>query len=288
MSESDQAGPDKIIDTNQQDNYIGLIPAAGHASRMGKLPCSKEILPPGSNSGGTGVTVLTDLLLAQFQACGVSAAAMAIAPHKTDIINYYGDCSPQGISMHYTTLQSASAVHSIDACLATTRHRTVLFGLPDILLPVNNAFTPLLTTLQQQQADVVLGLFTTQQPHSADMVHCSPSGQVLDILIKQDQYPSAFTHTWACAVWQPQFSEFLHTFVERQQPAARELYVGDVFLAAMQAGLRIHAQVLAEHACLDAGTPQSYQQALNLYRQSQHNIKDNTDNNAEQNKSTAI
>jgi len=44
---------------------VGLIPAAGIASRLGKIPFSKEIMPiPGT---GTGLRVLSENLVRYFK-----------------------------------------------------------------------------------------------------------------------------------------------------------------------------------------------------------------------------
>ena len=71
-------------------NFIGLIPAAGRATRMGDLPFSKELLPLANKSDlptdpGSDPAVAIDFALATLSEAGVSETCIVIAPGKCDI-----------------------------------------------------------------------------------------------------------------------------------------------------------------------------------------------------------
>lgn len=248
-------------------SLMGLMPAAGRAARMGKLPCSKELLPVAvrESNGDAAVVVLADLLLDLFADCQPAAVVTAIAPHKQDIAEYFSTRS-RGIQMRYVSLESPSTPHSIDACFEHCRDKTVMFGFPDIVLPPGAGFAALLQQLRHDRVDAVLGLFPTQQPERVDMVKTAADGRVQDIRIKQPSYPADYQYTWSMAVWGPAFSGYLHENLaalhKAQEKRQAELYVGDVFNAALADGLKIGAQVLSTSPCIDAGTPASYAQVL--------------------------
>ena len=247
------------------DRVLGLIPAAGRATRMGKLPCSKEILPLGlrTSASGTRVRVLADELFDELSAAGIRRAIIATDPVKTDIERYYGDATLDGIRLDYVYTESPSTVHTIDACYSRIRTQPVAFGFPDIILPPSAGFSRLLDELAAGDHDAVLGLFAAAHPQRVDMVRCDSSGALLDIAIKQNQTPAGYRATWALVVWNPAFTEHLHERVDAVASAlAREPYVGDMLIDATQAGLRIQCVELSDAVCMDAGTPEAYASAF--------------------------
>ncbi|RMD74724.1 MAG: nucleotidyl transferase, partial [Chloroflexi bacterium] len=66
---------------------IGLIPAGGMATRLGPLPCSKELLPVGgwAEPDGLRPRPIITYLLAQWQRAGITRAFIVVKPGKWDI-----------------------------------------------------------------------------------------------------------------------------------------------------------------------------------------------------------
>ncbi len=245
-------------------DVIGILPAAGRGTRMGRLPCSKEILPIGVKNTPTGkrVQVMADLLLKHFSEGNIGRAIIPTDPRKADIEGYLGS-EHQGIQIDYVYLESPSTVHSIDACYNLIKGRRVALGFPDILLPACDGFARLLETQRRTGADVTLGLFAAAHPEAMDMVRCDQQGRLLDIAIKQHHLPAGYDATWTLAVWNPRFTEHLHHRLGSLSVASpRELYVGDILLDALQGGLNIHCIELSHQICLDAGTPENYARAF--------------------------
>lgn len=232
---------------------------------MGQLPCSKELLPitnhPSTLSPTPPVTVVGQLLLAQYAATGCSRTCIVTAPEKKDIQAYFGE-QIGNMTLAYSYLDSPSTAHSIDACYAQTKNKYVLLGFPDIVLPVNNAFNVLISAWNDQPCDVLLGLFGTNHPSAVDMVRLDKTGNVTDIAIKQPQLPDSYIYTWSIALWSPKFTEYLHAqLLELYTHSAsmdKELFVGDIITAAMDAGMSTRGVVVSTQPSLDIGTPRTY------------------------------
>jgi len=245
---------------NLSHDLVGVIPAAGRATRMGKIPCSKEILPIALHNAASGsqVRVLGDLLIDEFAKADVGQAVIATAPSKLDIERFFG-VRRDRIGLEYVYLDSESTVHTIDACSARVVGRTVVFGFPDLVLPPSKGYRQLLARQQELDADVVLGLFGTSHPHMMDMVKCADDGRVLDIAIKPLGKSGEYAKTWCTAVWGDRFTTYIHEHLERaSRTFDRELYVGDLLLAAIGDGLDVFGLVLSDQDVIDAGTPETY------------------------------
>lgn len=259
MTQEDAAGSD----------IVGVIPAAGKGSRLGRLPCSKEILPLAAGHDPDGeprVFVLSDCLLAEFKRANIADIAIATAPQKRDIPAYFSDGERFGARITYSYLTSPNTPASILAAIEDYASHNVALGFPDILYGNDNAFSTMLRELERSAADVVLGLYPTEHPELVDMVRCDAVGVVTGLRIKQGKTDPNYTHCWLSAVWRPTFSEFLQNSLADMSLAAeaggRELYVGDFFIDAIKTGLEVRAVTVANKACLDAGTPATYAQAL--------------------------
>lgn len=248
---------------------VGVLPAAGKGSRLGHLPCSKEILPLAAaqdRHGAPRVYVLSDCLLAEFQRAGIGHIAVATAPHKQDIAAYFNNSARHSAAFSYVYLASPNTPASVLAALEDYPGSCAALGFPDILYGRDDAYSKLLHELDQSGADLVLGLYPTEHPHLVDMVRCDVDGRVSGLRIKPDQPPAEYTHCWLSAVWQPSFTAFMQDSMAAETEAAaadgRELYVGDLITAALGAGLDVRAVVVTDTPCLDAGTPATYAEAL--------------------------
>src|SRR5687768_12058338 len=86
---------------------IGLLPAAGRATRLGPIPCSKEIMPlgfqlrawPGSPRWQP-VTAIETHLQALMMA-GAARCAVIISESKADIVRYLGSGERYGLPIAY-------------------------------------------------------------------------------------------------------------------------------------------------------------------------------------------
>ncbi len=246
---------------------------AGRGSRLG-LAISKD-LPWLPSISSAQRTVLSEVMLRRMLVAGMREAVLSIAGTKLDIRDHFGDVyrghfavkHTAAVKLNYVLVNdSPNTPTSIDAAYQLTRGRICALGFADILYSPCPGYARALNVLARGDADVVLGLFPTNQASSSDMVAFGADGRVTDILIKQVA-GERLAYTWSLAVWRPEFTDYMHGWLVADPRRSRtctdssERYVGDVLLAAMGDGLRVDAVVVSARASLDAGTPQSLERA---------------------------
>ena len=253
---------------NGSDDLVGLIPAAGTASRLKRLPSSKEVFPVGFHKMRDGVAVqpkaVSHYLLEHMQLSGVKKSYIIVRKGKWDIPNYF--CDGKMLNMHiaYLLMNLPYGVpFTIDQAYPFLKDATVVFGFPDILFESKDAFDLLLSRLKDSNADVVLGLYPTQEPHKADMVEVDANGRIQSIEIKPTS--TALRYAWIMAVWKFTFTEFMHRFLEvysEKDPPKDELFIGDVFQAAIQESMQIESIIFQNSRFQDIGSPEDLIKAI--------------------------
>ncbi len=243
---------------------IGLVPAAGQANRLGRLPCSKEIYPVGfgeAESGQPGLPkVVGQYLLEKMRAAGAKKAYVILRSGKWDIPAYFGDGSHLDMQLAYLMMGLPYGVpYTLDQAYPFTDGATIVFGFPDLLFEPEDAFVHLLRKQAASEADIVLGLFPSDRPHKMDMVEQDASGRVTSIAIKPG--PTELALTWLIAAWAPAFSRFMHEYVgDRVAPVGdgravgRELHMSEVVQAAIEEKMRVEAVTFTGSRCVDIGT----------------------------------
>ena len=217
--------------TSGLSELVGLIPAAGTASRLGPLPCSKEILPvtyPHSKLNdttpprGVGCYLLENMCLA-----GISKAYMILRSGKWDIPSYFQDGKMLGIPIAYLLMDLPFGVpYTLDQAYPFVKSDTVAFGFPDILFVPAEAFRSLLKVHNDSNSSIVLGLFPSRQPHRSDMVDFDQEGRLTEIHIKSNS--TDLRYAWIMAIWGPEFTHFLHTFVQKmKEKLGRDISTND-------------------------------------------------------------
>jgi glucose-1-phosphate thymidylyltransferase len=249
---------------------IGLIPAAGTASRLSPLAGSKEILPvgvgPTRHQPDSRPKVCCQYLLERMQSAGAEKAFIVIRDGKWDIPSCLGNGSSLDISLAYLMMNAPFGVpFTLDQAYSFVKDAVILFGFPDILFYPENAFGLLRQRQKESRADIVLGLFEADDPASVDMVHLGEDGHIAGIEIKNPA--SKARYSWIIALWTPVFTQYLHCFVTEklkvlQQPDAlkkpgSEIYMGAVIADAIQDGLTAVPLMLNNGRFLDIGTPEN-------------------------------
>jgi dTDP-glucose pyrophosphorylase len=249
---------------SRASEIIGLIPAAGRATRLGPLPCSKEVYPIGLQELSRGLArpkVAMHYLLEKMRAGGVKQACIVLLHGKWDIPAYFGDGSIVDMEIVYRVLdRSPSPPYTLDRAYPFTCRSLVAFGFPDILFRTSDAYSKLLSRQRETNADVVLGAFRTEETYKWDMLELDADGRVRGIDFKPAR--TALQFSWSIAVWSPVFSEFMHEFVATHGDEERELIVGDVMLAAIKNHLNVQTVVFPGDTCLDIGTPEDLVKAI--------------------------
>jgi glucose-1-phosphate thymidylyltransferase len=256
---------------------IGLVPAGGQATRVAPLPCSKELYPVGfrpvEEDCNLRPKVVCHYLLEKMRLAGITKAYIVLREGKWDIPSYLGDGTMLDMHLAYLMMRLPFGVpYTLDQAYHFVQNSLIALGFPDILLQPDDAFVRLLAQQVATNADVVLGLFPTEQPQTADMVVLDGNGQVRRIVIKPRQ--TDLRYTWIIAVWTPAFTRFMHEYLAATQikspqddtgngpPKQRELFVGDVIQAAIEAGLQVEKVIFPKGSYLDIGMPDNLVKAV--------------------------
>lgn len=253
-----------------QQRAIGLLPAAGHATRLGPLPCSKEIYPirPDTiaHDYNSRPKAVGHYLLEKMRYAGISEALIVIREGKWDVLEYFKDGALVGMRLGYLlTAVPWGVPYTLDQAYPFVCDANVAMGFPDIVFSGSDAFERIITHQAKSRADVVLGLFPADQPSTMDVVEVNAVGRVISVLSKPMQ--TILTQTWGIAVWAPSFTKFLHDYLcgrptpEKQQP---ELSIGNVIQAGIiEGGIVVEGISVSNEPFLDIGIPENLERILN-------------------------
>jgi glucose-1-phosphate thymidylyltransferase len=240
---------------------VGLIPAAGIGSRLGKLPFSKEITPLYSE---TGLTVVSENLIRYFRKGGIEQLYFIIRKGKWDIPEFYGDGSMHGVHIGYLLMNLPFGTpFTISQALPFIGDKPVALGFPDILFEPEDAFAHLKKKFDEAAADLVLGIVPSVHYLRSDMIEFDMHGRMADLVIKQNR--PDLKYSWFIAFWTPSFSRFLMKELEMilskdpegriaENGKMREIYMGDIFRAAIRSGMKTDYLLFPEGSYTDMGT----------------------------------
>lgn len=246
---------------------IGLIPAAGQATRLGKLPCSKEVLPIYPKAiANQPSKVLSSHLLEAYKLADIENIYFILRKGKWDIPQYFGNGAHLNVHLGYLIMQHPYGVpFTLNEAYPFIKNEKVAMGFPDIIFAPKNAYCVLRSKMKITKSEVILGLFPVQNKEKWDLVDVDSNGKIIDIVIKQNHTDLKFA--WAIAIWTPEFTEYLHQFVEKalvnggkgriktNNSSAEELYLGDIILSALKDGLKVESAIFEKGTCIDLGTP---------------------------------
>jgi len=262
--------------TNKR-KVIGLLPAGGYATRISPLPVSKELYPLGfrrvEEGGSLRPKVVCHYLLEKMQLAGIEQAFFILRAGKWDIPAYFRDGTMLKMNLGYLIMNLPYGVpYTLDQAYPFVQDSLVALGFPDILFQPDDAYVQLLARQATTQADVVLGLFPTNQPQKAGMVDFDTTGRVQ--LIVEKPHETDLRYMWGIAVWTPAFTQFMHEYIvviesgkvrseaADSLPPQSEIPIGDVIQAAIYKGLRVEAEVFPQGSYLDIGTPDDLVRAV--------------------------
>lgn len=255
---------------------IGLVPAAGLATRISPLPCSKEVFPIGFTRTATGEAlspaVAGSYLLRKFLQAGVRKAFFIIRKGKWDIPQYFGNGSMMDMDLGYLIMGDPYGVpFSLDQAFPFVEDKIVIFGFPDILFSEDQAYRSLLECQARSAADLVLGLFPVGPRQKADRIRRDEKGTILKVL--PDSTDRDFSHTWGIAAWTPHFTKFMHEFVGKFGKEAKqrsEVSMSHVVEEGINRGLNVQGVMVSHTPFLDIGTSEGLAEATSQYGANRH------------------
>jgi glucose-1-phosphate thymidylyltransferase len=247
-------------------DLIGVLPAAGRGSRLGPIPCSKEVMPLGFQPNDDApvawrpVTAIETNLIA-LQRAGAQRAVTIISESKADVVRYVGDGSRYGVAVSYVYQQQLQGMpFALNLARPWIGQATTLFAMPDTLIWPIDTMARLAADHQHHRADVTLGLFSTNTPQRFGMVALDATGRVVRSEEKPTQ--SDMTLMWGLAAWSPRFADFLAAYLADYADASREALLGSVFSAALEEDFVVRGLVLTGASYHDIGTPGDFQSAV--------------------------
>jgi glucose-1-phosphate thymidylyltransferase len=164
---------------------VGVIPAAGYATRLQPLSGSKEMLPV------QGRPVM-DYVIGRMRRAGCTELRIVTRPEKEDVIAHAEELGAS-IVLAYPSTTSESFAEGI-AGLAPDE--IVLMGWPDTIWEPEDGYCPLVEAVEGGH-EITLGLFQTPDLQRSDVVSFDDAGRVTGIHIKPAKPPSSWI--WGCA-----------------------------------------------------------------------------------------
>jgi glucose-1-phosphate thymidylyltransferase len=239
-------------------DVVGLIPAAGDATRIPGLPFSKALYPVPDRAGDApAIQTPIGRLLTAMETAGARRAIVVSRHGRHDLADYVGSGFDFGLPVaHLPIPPTPSVPHTLCAAKAFVKDAHVLFGLPDILFDPPDSLRRILSVELESSADVVLGLLPMDRLDKSDRVEVDDRRQVVRIDVKSH---SSSGYAWIFAAWSPVFSDFLADYVaaaERRNRANEgELQLAEIFVAARSSGLTVLGETIRQGRFLDIGSP---------------------------------
>jgi dTDP-glucose pyrophosphorylase len=162
-----------VVRTGADDppRLVGIVPAAGYATRLQPLSGSKEMYPIAGRP-------VMDHLIERLRRAGCADIRVVTRPEKTDVIAH-----AEGLGLTVVRAHPASVSRSLLAGLeGTDPGDVVLFGFPDTIWEPLDGFVRLLDALEE--FEVALGLFLGREPERSDVVEFAESGLVTSVEVK--------------------------------------------------------------------------------------------------------
>jgi dTDP-glucose pyrophosphorylase len=163
---------------------FGLIPAAGHATRLGLLRGSKEALLV------RGRPVI-EYLIDRMELADVDRVRVVIRPEKSDLAEVL---HRRGADIVEGRPESAAASIAL-AAEGLDDEDIALFGFPDTVWTPAEGFVPLLGLVASGE-DIALGVFESPQSERSDVVRVGRDGRVSKVEVKPTAPASSLV--WAC------------------------------------------------------------------------------------------
>ena len=262
--------------------FIGVLPAAGRGSRMGTIPCSKEIMPLGFQLQHDQdppywrpVTTLEQHIHA-LRVAGADCVLIIINDAKDDLVRYIGNGERFGLSVAFvlapSNIKAQGTPGSINLAAPWIGEHTTLLALPDTLITPIDTMAQLAHSHKQNGADLTLGMFRTSTPYKFGMVRFDRQDEIVGFVDKPPY--SDLVWMWGIAAWSERFTKFLDAFLAQASYSAPEIVLSEIFEASLKAGLNIQGIKFERSQYHDTGTPEDFQAVVALTaRRGQQNIE---------------
>jgi NDP-sugar pyrophosphorylase family protein len=217
---------------------VGVVPAAGHATRLQPLRSSKEVQPIGGRP-------VMDYLVERLHLGGCTEVRVVTRTEKRDVIENARRLGAVVIEARPAT-PAASLLSGLDGL---DDGDVVAFGFPDSIWEPNDGFRRLVERVAGG-ADLALGLFRTANVERPDVVQATGSEPTVVTRIDVGSYAPPPHLVWGCAVAR---TSVLRGLRDWDDP-------GDLFSAICRD--RPIAGAILSSSYVDIGTPRGMRIAL--------------------------
>jgi dTDP-glucose pyrophosphorylase len=214
----------------------GVVAAAGYATRLQPLPCSKEILPINGRP-------VMDYVIDRMRVAGCTDVRVVTRPDKADVIAH-----AEEIGATVVLGEPATPGESFAAGMSGLAPDDIgLIGWPDTLWEPEDGYVPLVRAVEEGH-EIALGLFETPDLERSDVLSFDSAGRITGIHIKPATPPSSWI--WGCAAAR----------VRALAGLEREEWPGSFFNSLCENGVELHGVPLS-NVWLDIGTKEALAQA---------------------------
>jgi glucose-1-phosphate thymidylyltransferase len=238
---------------------IGLIPAAGRATRLG-WPVAKELWPVQINT--TEIVPLIECTMRNMIIADCWHHVFVVRPDKPEIMKHVSTKVPQHVQKSYVCQghvspggKSSGLVDAIDSSYHLIKGKNVLFGMPDTYVMPHECFLPLVNALEFDLVDIAFGLFETTDYSKYGMVDIDlnvPAPHTVKEIIDKSGLDLGLRYMWGILAWSPAFTEFLHT-----QYTENMFDFATILNRAIKHGLDAKAHIIEDGAYDDLGDMES-------------------------------
>jgi len=166
---------------------VGIIPAAGHATRLGLRSGSKETIHVRGRA-------LIGHLVERMQLGGASRLRVVTRPAKTDVIDLATSLGAEIVLGEPTTVGRSFAL-GLSGLEPTD---VVLFGFPDTIWSPVRGFVTLRRLVDAGQP-IAVGIFHSPYPERSDVVVLDASGRLVGVEVKPARPPSDLVYACLAA-----------------------------------------------------------------------------------------
>ena len=164
---------------------VGVVPAAGYATRLQPLDRSKEMLEVGGR-------VLMDHIVERMRLAPCTRIRVVTRPEKRDVVAHAKGLDAEVVLGRPPTLSSSILLGT----RGLARDAVVLIGFPDSIWEPLDGFGTLLERLEAGW-QIALGLFLWEEAWRSDVVTVDRSGAVTHVELRPRQRRPGWI--WGCA-----------------------------------------------------------------------------------------
>lgn len=243
------------------NELIGIIPAAGKATRLYPYVGGKELLPVGQMDGdSTRPKIVSQYIIEAMANAGVKKIIIIVSPQKYSLMNLHLNGVEYGMNISYIVQNTPSMAHSIDLAYEWCNKATVIMGMPDTVVRPTDSARQLLKNHRKDNAELSLALYPTNKAERFGMVKVDPKSNI--IYHKDKPTTTDATYMWGLAVWEPSFTKLLHSQIQKNSISDKEMALGEVFDVALQNHEVCKGYPIKGGTYYDIGTYEDYKKAI--------------------------